>query len=153
MNFFVFGLPRSRTAWISVFLTDDQVCLHEGVIYPDYEELLLNPNIDGDSTTCYPMVKKYLTDEKVLIIERDIKECLKSSQKFCNADTGRLEVLKDELDKAPGLRINYNDIDNRLEEIWGYCKGTYFNPLRAETMKRLNIQNIELMQKVSRMVA
>ena len=146
MNFFVIGLPRSRTAWLANFLTyNNHYCFHEGIdgcnnIY-DYIEKLGDSN--GDASTglmLFDMNKQFPESPKV-IIESDIKKAIDYSYKtYGYFDSKYVYDLQDRLNQIDGLRIKFDDIDDRLEEIWDYLIGTPFDKRRAEILKRLRIE-------------
>jgi len=146
--FFILSLPRSRTAWLSSFLTDDTgICSHEGIAYSDYPE-----GLEGDSTTAYPWIKEHIKkDDPIIIIHRDLDECLLSLEKAVDKKIDRrvLTFLEDEMDTIKNaLHIRYEDINERLEDIWYYCgKSKLFDEERANKMIKMNIQNYEMIDE------
>ncbi len=149
-KFFVLGLPRSRTYWMSVFLN----CQHEAKhYYPNYQEFMLNDS-PGDSTTCYPWIKEHITDHRVVVINRDINECFESSKElFPSATIDVLEYIQDELDSIENcLRIKYEDISDRLEEIWDFCykQEMPFDKKWADSIKKIEIENRSLIEVTKR---
>ncbi len=143
-KFFVLGLPRSRTYWMSVFLG----CTHEGYnYYPNYK-VFMDSNGRGDSTTCYPWIKEYVADSPIVVIDRDIKECFESSLEiFPHVQMDNLEYMKKELDSINNcLRVKYDDVSDRLEEIWNYCREDDFDKNRADLMKDKKMENHSLIR-------
>lgn len=152
-KFFVLGLPRSRTYWLSAFLR----CNHEAShFYSNYTSFMLSDHV-GDSTTCYPWIKKYIAGFPMVVIERDIADCFKSSKKiFPLAEIEILEFIQTELDSiGPCLRVKYDDINNNLEEIWDYCyKGKKpFDKKRAELLRGIRLENKPLIEETKREMA
>ena len=140
--FFILGMPRSRTFWLSQFLG----CVHEGLwYYPNYEDFLKTKHI-GDSTTCYPAIKDYIKDQKKVIIHRDPEEVQASIRKLFNVeiDLSIFDTLKDE----QGLHVQYRDINDRLREIWEYTRTSPFPTKRAELMKDQILNNTYLIKEV-----
>lgn len=146
MNFFVVGLPRSRTAWLANFLTyDNRLCFHEGLngcqsLEKYREKLGANK---GDSSTGLMLIdiNALYPDAPVLVIESDGKK----TAEFIYKEYGfyapeAVDFFKSKLRKIKGKRIHVNDIDNRLEEIWAYLIGTPFNRQRADLLTGFNVQ-------------
>jgi hypothetical protein len=145
-KFFVFGLPRSRTYWLSQFLQ----CTHDGLyFYPDYQRFLDGPS-RGDCSTMYPWTKDLIPENsRKVVIERDVEECHRSFEKaLWPVDIDLLYETKEELDKIEGLRIPFNEINDRLEEIWNYCRIGKFNNKRAEEMKSLHLEDNTQIQEI-----
>lgn len=145
MNFFIIGLPRSRTAWLANFLTYGQLCYHEGLngcnSLKEYREKLGENN--GDSSTGLMLLdmNKEFPDSPKVIIESDPQRAVEWAQhSFGYSDPSHVLLLQERMDYIEGLRVKYEDIDDRLEEIWGHLIGTSFDPERAEMLKQLNIQ-------------
>ena len=51
-----------------------------------------------------------------------------------------MEIEKERLDGIEGLHIPFDDIDDRLEDIWTYLTDKPFDHERAEMLKDFNIQ-------------
>jgi len=140
-KFYIIGLPRSRTYWLSQFLG----CLHEGIYYyPKYSDFLKSDH-SGDSTTVLPLIRNQIRNEKKVIIHRDVKDVDKSLIKLFG-------ITKDfsswRLHEEDGLHIEFNEINDRLEEIWDYCKSSPFPVMRAEIMKNQTLNNDNLIEEV-----
>lgn len=140
-NFFVLGLPRSRTAWLANFLTyDNNFCFHEGLNgCRSIAEYKTKIGDHGDSGTGLALIDLPVAPK--IIIERDIEpiiEFVSSTYGYC--DRKDIIRLKRRLDKVQGLRIAFNDIDDRLQDIWEYLIGDGFDQQRADMLKKLNIQ-------------
>ena len=131
MTFFILGMPRSRTLWFSKLFTDDGFpCIHEH--FSRHKETNLIPGVYGYSDT-NPLTSPDYGDYPVLIIERDFDQVCDSifnafdkpraitDWKRCIK--GYMRVYKDELSKIRPkncLRIKFEDINNRLIEIWKF---------------------------------
>jgi len=148
MSYFVVGLPRSRTAWLSVFLSQSgRFCHHEGLngcrSLDEYSNKLNN---GGDSSTGLMMIKlnKLFPDSPVVIIEKNheqVKRCIKWCDDTYGGDSrDYIYQLNEQMKEIKGLRINQSDINDRLHEIWRYLidmpwKETY------TILKDFNIQS------------
>lgn len=145
-NFFVIGLPRSRTAWLANFLTyGDRFCYHEGLdgcsTIEEYKEKLGAHK--GDSCTglmaidieaAYPEAPK-------LIIESSIDKAVEFTEEIYGVYTPEVfEDLKTKLDGIKGMRVKVEDINNSLEEIWDYLIGTPYNKERGDMLSNMNIE-------------
>jgi len=141
MRFCITGLPRSRTAWFAAYFTAcGYKCAHEGIngcgSIMEYEEKM--DKYDGNSDSGAML---YPFKGKTVIIERDIDEVKKSLVR-CFGDVEENNLIysmKRKLDKLKGLRIKYNDIDDRLQEIHEYCVGNTYKSEVADMFKNMNI--------------
>ena len=146
MNFFVIGLPRSRTAWLANFLTyDNHFCFHEGLdncaTVEEYKQKLGQNK--GDSSTGLMLLdmNNEFPDAPKVIIENDMSKAIDYSYKtYGYYDPAYIQGLNTKLLAIDGLHINYHEIDQSLKQIWDYLIGTPFNHERAELLKRLKIE-------------
>jgi len=145
-NFFVVGLPRSRTAWLANFLTyENNFCYHEGIegcsTLADYKNKL--GETKGDSCTALMLLNlnKEFPNAPVLIIEADIKRSVEFSKKTYGKDlTKEMTMLKEQMKFLKGLRIQLENVNDSLEEIWSYLIGTPYDKKRGDLLKNMNIQ-------------
>tara|TARA_R110000796_G_scaffold85071_1_gene184881 strand:+ start:67 stop:561 length:495 start_codon:yes stop_codon:yes gene_type:complete len=145
-NFFVVGLPRSRTAWLANFLTyEDKFCFHEGIngcsTLKEYKNKLGNNK--GDSCTALMLLNlnKEFPEAPVVVIETDTKRAIEFSKEIYGKDlTQEMNVLNEQMKFIKGLRIRLENLDNSLEEIWTYLIGTSYNKERGDLLKNMNIQ-------------
>jgi hypothetical protein len=100
--FFVTGLPRSRTAWLSVFLTGyDSFCFHEGTgRFPDWASYVkaLRERPEPWAGDSNPALIEHIDDllaefpdARFLIVRRDPGEALAS---FCASAPQEAEVIR-----------------------------------------------------------
>jgi len=138
--FFVSGLPRSRTAWLSVFLD----CHHEGMVGCDsLQEYKDKIKGSGDCLTTLSLidVKLEFPDSKVIVIDSDVSKAAAFASKHYGIDISyHLAKHKEILDNIDCLHVNFNDIDKNLRKIWTYVRDEPYNDLRASRLKKLNIQ-------------
>jgi len=145
MSFFVLGLPRSRTAWLANFLTyDGHFCYHEAVngcsSVGEYREKIANC---GDSTTNVLMFdyEREFPDSKIVIIHSDINRSIEFGERVFKADMTELMGRSNErLSTINGLHIMFEDINERLGDIWRYLFGVDMDKKRAEFLTSLNVQ-------------
>ena len=143
-KFVITGLPRSRSAWFSAYLSNGNVrCYHEAF----YNRIALNGYEHVGTADCgyllVPDLVKALGEHKLVIIHRDPKDVAESVAAVGLPDEiGFLPELAEMLEKLSGLHIGYNDIDERLEEMHEYLDIPY-DAVRAEQFKQLNIQAME----------
>lgn len=101
--FFVIGMPRTRTAWLSVLLTHgDTFCFHEGTgkraTFAEYVAMLrARPEACvGDSNAGLPehidALLAEFPDAHFVVMRRDEKESLRS---LCAADPARAQSVRD----------------------------------------------------------
>ena len=143
MNYFVTGLPRSRTAWFAKWLPN---CLHEGIEgCSTHKEFIdkLGDKGDSDSGLMFFPVDRYFPKSPVVIVERDFDEVINSLSNIglMNNDAYIfMKVAKNMLDKMDGMRVPFDDLP--LQDIWEYLIGTEFNKREAYDMGKINIQNV-----------
>ncbi len=138
MNFCITGLPRSRTKWFSEYFTAcGYKCLHEAIngcgTIEEYENKV--KNVYGNSDSGIPF---YPFKGKTVIIERDKVEVEQSLSRYF--DNVNVDNLVNMLKPLTGLRIKFEDINERLREIHEYCVGDTFNKEIANRYKDMNIQ-------------
>ena len=147
MNYFIVGLPRSRTAWLSVFMSQSsKYCLHDGfngcnnlIEYWDKLEE------GGDSSTGLMMIdiNKFKPDSPVVVIEKNEKE-LERCIKWCEETYGldyrnHIYELHDKARMIEGLHIQQSEINSNLERIWSHLVDDEWSERYAE-LNNFNIQ-------------
>ena len=158
-KFFITGLPRSRTAWLSTFFTGDNCfCYHEVLRvsngFDDAIQKLLNRKemYVGNSDSSLPIwidkIDHILKHSPIVIIERDIDEVTNSlTNLFGDYDyTGildstleHIEIIKDRYNY---ISIDYNELSKQscLETIWNFCTPKIpFDKDKFETLRTINI--------------
>ncbi len=130
-NFFVLGLPRSRTLWFSHFLSFGGVKVaHEHFSIHEKRDLI--DNVRGYCDT-NPLTTIEYGNAPVLIIERDIKEVINSIYNafdkpkgvkcFKTCISNYMQVYKQALDKIDPIntmRVKFSEINDHLGDIWGF---------------------------------
>lgn len=160
-KFFILGLPRSRTTWLSAFLQGPEVfCVHDffstSVDTSIFYEV---PHTYAGSVDTNPVVateyKKYL-ECPLIIIRRDPAECLESLCKlFGEGKRDYLGKCITKMNKAlkeaevyADMIIEFNDIDEHLEDIWELCLPTIpVDPCKVEMFKHITINSKGLLYK------
>ncbi len=145
MNFFVAGLPRSRTAWLANFLSyDGHFCFHEGIngchSMNEYKEKL---NGNGDSCTGLMLldIERHFPNAPKVIIESDPQTSIDFMKDVYGMDDPQyIYDLQDKLNKLSGLRIHFDEINENLEVIWNHLIGTPYHFKRGEMLVKLDIQ-------------
>ena len=125
-KFFITGLPRSRTAWFSAFMTaSGYMCLHEGLngckSIAEYKEKIKHKS---DSNTGIILIGAPI-DRPILVIHREDRH----DGLFDNVD----------LNKIKGLHVEFSDIHDRIEEIFTYLTGDKIDWVIYNIFKDLNI--------------
>jgi len=149
-NFFILGLPRSRTAWLANFMTHNGFnCLHDGLngcnSINDYKTKL-GPN-SGDSNTGLVLFnfRKYFPTARTVIIDNSIASAVQYAKQRYSVDIAeQLLDAKAKLDDVHGLHISYHDINKKLETIWAYLThDAPFDAKRAELLVSLDVSVVE----------
>ena len=128
MSYFISGLPRSRTAWLSVFMSQSGTYYHHDGFngchsLEDYKHKVNNC---GDSSTGLTLIdlNKEFPLSKVVIIEKTNEEfeaCVKWCSQVYGLDSRKeLELMRDKQKSMTGLRVQQSDINERLQDIWKF---------------------------------
>lgn len=145
--FFVAGLPRSRTAWLSVFLSQSgRHCWHDGMngcrTIAEYMEKIGD---GGDSSTGLHLFafNELYPNSNIIVIEKsqdEIESCINWVNKTYGIDS-RADIHRQNelLLSTKGLRVKQSEINSRLEEIFTYLTGDEWQP-RYENIASKNIQ-------------
>ena len=144
---FVFGLPRSRTAWLSVFLSQSGIKFHHEALdgcrtIKEYSNKIKGC---GDCTTGFYLLENsdILKGKKAVIITKDedeIERCISWCDKEYGIDSAELiSAWNDRLIQIDGLKIKQSEIDENLEKIWRYLTGKPWNGVYTDIVK-MNIQ-------------
>lgn len=164
--FFIVGLPRTRTSWMSNFLTyKTSFCFHEAIrlCYKIEDMIALFESVDepnvGDAD-CRIIefqkdFRKMFPNAKWIYIKRDIKDVIYSLEKrfefeesyrdtdFCKKLQEKYNVFEKEY--SP-LTFQYDELDNVdvCEAIWNYCiPDSSFNYRRWLQLDVLKIDPVE----------
>jgi len=124
--------------------------MHDGLFYyPDYSEFM-ESDYSGDSTTCYLQVRNFVENHRKVVIHRDIKEVVESLHGiFGDVDLTFLDEAQQGLKNEHGaLHVDFNDIDERIEEIWRYCINAEFPVARYMKMKDQILNNDYMIEEV-----
>jgi hypothetical protein len=160
--FFITGLPRSRTKWFSEYFTGlkNVYCYHEalnGCESKDHFDIRMRAPFakhvgNSDSGLMITDFQQRFMAPTV-IIERDLDEVAESLSKQFGAllfeeGEGRkhLEKNKAQLDRLTGLRIPFDEIDERLQEIHEYLVPVPFDEEHAQTLinRRIQVDNLSV---------
>jgi hypothetical protein len=142
-NFFVTGLPRSRTAWFARYLPN---CLHEGIegCFTHREFInKLGGKGDSDSALIFFPLERYFPRSPVVIVERDFDDVINSLSAIGLMNRGILDFMKESqrrLRKMKGMRVPFDNLP--LCDIWEYLIGTEFDKQETSKMDSTNIQHI-----------
>ena len=145
LNPLIVGLPRSRTAWLSVFMSQSKTYFYHEAVNGCYSIDEYNKKVKGcgDSTTGFSVLLDNLKDRKVLIIKKDdseIKECIKWCDENYIIDGAEvLSKMSDILSGIDGLVINQSEIDDNLEVIWEYLVDDDWHD-KYKNLSKMNIQ-------------
>lgn len=165
-TFFIFSLPRSRTAWLANFLTHGNThCFHEALISchrasdlrPIFEEAkkpivgncdCLNVLVADDLLATFP-------ESRIVVVERDIEEVGESLSALGSWSPDMVMWMRDGLEhvkaKYAPLVVPYEALGTLegCEQIWNLCigplassgdSGTHFDRRRWEMLDALNVQ-------------
>ena len=131
-KFFVLALPRSRTYWLSKFLsTDTCVVEHDGCCnYPDVKTMLRDMP-DGNCDTGLALLWEKL-EGRIVVVLRSYADCVESLKRIGFSDSVWLETIYKSLLDAANIHpsVRYKDLDNEATCKW------LFEYLTQETFDR-----------------
>ncbi len=143
----IVGLPRSRTAWLSAFMSQSSTYFHHEAIdgCKSIDEYRNKVNGCGDSTTGFPFLKGEMENKKIVIIKKNneqIEDCIKWSDETFGIDSRELVgEMNNQLNDIDGLVVFQSEIDDRLRDIWEFLvDDTWDN--RYSNLSKLNVQAI-----------
>ena len=144
IDFAVFALPRSGTAWLANWLTTEQsLCLHDPFAVAMPEHWDAGGKRLGISCTGSYLFPKWLhsLDCPVAVIERDPMECAASLR--ANGLPDDVGPLKRALDAVQGRRFSFSDLWNEVKarELWGFLRpGVPFDASRYRLLRSLHVE-------------
>lgn len=153
--FIIYSLPRSRTYWLSRFLTyRDWHCGHDEVKHlrsmQDIADWFKQPKIGTVETGAAGFWRLAPSNAQVVTIRRNPEEVIESLLRvYPSFDRTILTTRIDKLDKkldqierrVPGvLRIDYQDLDIRVQEIFEKCLNEPWDAAWFQEIKRFNLQ-------------
>lgn len=142
----IIGLPRSRTAWLSVFMSQSGTYFyHEGIngckSLPEYKEKIAGC---GDSSTgLLSLGVDVVSKSKVVVIiknKKEIEDCISWCDKSYNVDSRSFILdLQNKLLNVDGLIVKQSEINDRLKDIWCYLTDAQWDD-KYKRLAELNIQ-------------
>lgn len=143
IDFAVFALPRSGTAWLANWLTTDRsLCLHDpfAVSMPEHWE---SKGCFGIACTGSYLFPKWLhtLDCPVAVIERDPLECNASLR--ANGLPENVMHLKRALDATDGRRWRFADLwnEDKARELWAFLlPAVKFDAQRYRLLRSLHVE-------------
>jgi hypothetical protein len=97
----------------------------------------------GDSNTGLALFdfESLFEDFKIVIIDSDIDTAVSFSKRFYDNDSTEIMTeLKARLSSIDGLHIPFNEINDRLEDIWNYLTPKQFDARRAKMLIGFDVQ-------------
>ncbi|MFP4448807.1 MAG: hypothetical protein ACLFPH_08730 [Bacteroidales bacterium] len=164
-NFFITGLPRSRTSWLANFFTyNDSFCFHEGTRFcfnmNDFMELMKSHSANNignaDPALLYIMddvIKKFPT-APVVLVERELHETIDSFIDFYTSYEYKsiqewiedlFEIMAKIKQKYDVLTIQHDELNSieGCKKIWNYLlPGETFDEKRWTLLDELYINKL-----------
>lgn len=152
--YLIFALPRSRTTWLSVFLSNESgLCYHDksiefATLKAIHEWGLDNPNcgiIDTALIVHWEKLMEMNPNVRFILIERPLCDVEESLKKI-NLPIMSLGVLQKnliEMKKNPRVMIiQFKDLDDMemCSKLYEYCTELPFNRDRWELLRRIDMQ-------------
>lgn len=157
MNFVVFALPRSRTAWISRFLSyGGQTCLHDMSLdarsLDDLRYRLMCPMTgacDSALAIFWPELRTWLPASRFVTVRRDLGDVRTSALRHGYSAAEIDEPLRflshclDEIERDHDvMRLEYRDLDTEddCRRLFERCTGLHHDHDWWEALRHRNIQ-------------
>ena len=139
-NFIIHALPRSRTAWLSKFLTyKDYTCYHEQAMnwrsIEDVKTLFTTPNTGSAETGMaqgWWLVQRYFPGIKTVVVKRPLEDVLQSLKDLDLSGVGSFDF-----DKLTKL-MSYSDrMLDKISTYPGVLTVQFDNLKKMETCREL----------------
>lgn len=159
--FLVMALPRSRTAWLSKFLSfKPWVCGHEQIRYfrtlEDAKSWFMQPYIGSAETLAGPfwrLLPRFAPNCRVLVVRRPVRDVVESVVKFniigvdkvkLTENTKRLNAKLDQVEaRYPNcISVNYDELGDFdvASLVFEYCLGLKLSPDWFRYWNAINVQ-------------
>jgi len=156
--FVIFALPRSRTFWLSQFLSyNGWHCGHEEIrrmrSLDDVKSWLSQPNTGTAETTAAPfwrLLQDYAPDARILVVRRPVREVLKSlavcglEHPRVRDEMKRLDHKLDQIEVRANncLTVRYDSLNDPsvARVIFEHCLPCRFDPSWHSLMQECNLQ-------------
>ena len=159
-NFFIAGLPRSRTAWFAAYLSaySGVRCLHEGLKGCKTPKAFVEKMVShrpavyvGNSDSGLPMcdIETMFPEARVVVIRRDMIDSFHSTLDALgatnptNAMLDMFARLNERLIEMEGLHVEYDEIDKRMPWIHAHLHIPYRSDIH-DTFRKLRIETTDL---------
>lgn len=154
------GLPRSRTAWLSRFLTyGDWVCGHEELrhmrSFGDISAWFSQPCIGTAETAIVPwwrLFGRFAPDARIVVVRRPVAEVVDSmmclpgfavERSVLQREMGRLDRKLDQIEaRLPCLSVRFDDLANEATcaAVFEHCLGLRHDPAHWALWAPINVQ-------------
>lgn len=161
--FIVFSLPRSRTAWLSAFLSyGDWLCFHEHAMFmrkiDDIAQFFGQPKMGSIETAAGPgwyLLRHYVPNIRMVVVRRPVADVVKSLMAVDVAGVATYDEqalhkvmsygdrMLDKISSLPGvLTVDHADLDNEdtCKAIFEFCLPYKFDQEWWKLLKHENIQ-------------
>lgn len=161
--FIIYALPRSRTAWLSAFLSyGDYICLHEQAIFTrsidGIKDLFSRPcvgTVETAAAQAWKIIHHHVPNLKVVVIRRPVDQVINSVLNVDLQGSGRYDEIRlrkvmeygdrmlRQIAEVPGvLSLNYDDIasEDACAAIFEHCLPYEFDREWWQWMCGRNIQ-------------
>lgn len=155
--FIILGLPRSRTAWLSRFLTyGDHICGHEELrhlrSFDDAKAWLSQPRMGSAETALAPFWRTLLRmapETRVVVVRRPVGEVVESLSAFgfdpavMAPAMRRLDAKLDQIvNRVPCLEVTFDGLNDEetCRAVFEHCLPYKFDPAHWQKLAGENVQ-------------
>jgi hypothetical protein len=149
-HFFIYSLPRSGSAWLSLFFSQPgSFCYHEPLADAGdiFERMAVRsePCVGGIDTSAYLNTLKIPENVKVYYLWRDWRDIQQSSLRMgfdIDVETEQKRFFANLPSLHPKITIKYKDLDSLdyLELLWTEIVGEGFDRERAEYLVEMKVE-------------
>lgn len=153
MSFVVFSLPRSRSAWLSLFLSRYVLVGHDvgpdSSSVEDFLERIGGGSCETGAAFAWPLLRRLRPEVRFAVVRRPVDQVLQSLWRFgFSGDALRDEIAArdrclDEIAAMPtSLVVDYDELDHyaACRDLFEFCTGDRCDPAWFKRMRPLNVQ-------------
>ena len=163
MSFVVFSLPRSRSAWMSHFLSANgrEVGHDIGIDCATPGDFLFEASLGGTCETgadfAWPLIRKLRPAIKFAVVQRPIDDVVASLARFGIGDLDEELATRaarlDEISALPGtLTVAYHELAHftACRDIFEFCTGTRCESAWWRRFDEVNIQ-VDMVKRMAKL--
>lgn len=155
LDFAITGIGRCRTAWMAAFLTDGDVHCHHEFAWrcdspADFVKARVPGRITGVADTLIWLAEE-IPARRTLVIHRDPSFAEQFSEKVFRVRQD-FRPLAERLRRITGIHVEFDELDERMEEIVWLLTGKDIDADRFDLFRRMRIEVVDPVAEAHRQV-